>query len=865
MRILHPPRRCLPTLILRDGTSRGGWRMKASVLAGVVTMIAVATDRTTAAEVDPAQVSFFEKEVRPVLAENCFKCHGEAKQKGGLRLDSLAAMMQGGDTGPALVPGKVDESLLVEAVNYDGLEMPPGGKLGDKQRDVLARWIAMGAPWPSADGGAAAPTESAQKPKISDEDRAFWSFQPVRTPAVPDVADGGWSKGPIDRFLFARMAAEGLTPAPEADRRTLIRRASFDLIGLPPSPDEVRAFAADDAPQAYERLVDRLLADPRYGERWARHWLDLVRYAESDGYRQDAYRPDAWRYRDYVIRAFNEDKPYDRFVTEQLAGDEIAPGDPELAVATGFLRLGTYEFNQRDVPGQRSTILNDITDVTGDVFLGIGIGCARCHDHKFDPLLQVDYYRLQAFFAPMQPRDDLPLATATQSSDYQQKLAAWEAKTAEIRAEIDEVERPHLEEAARGAIAKFPEDIQAMLAKPSSGRSPMEEQLADLAYLQVTFEHDRVGDKIKKSKDKDRWEGLRKRLAAYDIDKPDPLPKAPGVADVGPTAPPTTIPGDRKGREIEPGFLTLLDEGPARVDQVSTAADSTGRRTALARWLTRPDHPLTTRVMANRLWQYHFGRGLVATSSDFGRLGERPSHPELLDWLASEFVGQGWSLKHLHRTIMTSAAYRQSALRPAPETARLKDPDNRLLWRMNTRRLDIEPIRDAMLAVGGELDPVMGGPARDPSERRRTIYTKVIRNTRDPLIDAFDSPDGSNSTPSRNATTTPTQALLMINGTWTLARAGAFADRLRREASDDEGRIVLAYQLAFGRPPVPAERDEAVDFFRSRAELAEEPTTISGSEAGSGLAADESDGDGSSVLVDFCHALMNSNEFLYVD
>ena len=687
----------------------------------------------------------------------------------------------------------------------------------------------------------------------------------MRRPTVPDVADGGWSKNPIDRFLFARLAAEGLTPAPEADRRTLIRRASFDLIGLPPTPEEVEAFVADDAPQAYERLIDRLLADPRHGERWARHWLDLVRYAESDGYRQDAYRPDAWRYRDYVIRAFNEDKPYDRFVTEQLAGDEIAPGDPEPRVATGFLRLGTYEYNQRDVPGQRETILNDITDVTGDVFLGLGIGCARCHDHKFDPILQVDYYRLQAFFTPVQPRDDLPLASAEELSEYRRKLAAWEAKTAEIRAEIAEVERPYLEEAAVAAITKFPADIQALIAKPSSERTPLEEQLADLAYRQVTYEYDIIDVKMKKSKDKERWERLKKRLAEFDRDKPEPLPKAPAVADVGPTAPPTTIPGDRKGREIEPGFLTLLDPGTAEVSSVP-AADSTGRRTALARWLTRPDHPLTTRVMANRLWQYHFGRGLVATSSDFGRLGERPSHPELLDWLASEFVGHGWSLKHMHRAIMTSAAYRQSALRPAPEAARLKDPDNRLLWRMNTRRLDIEPIRDAMLAVSGELDPAMGGPSGDASGPRRTVYTKVIRNTRDPLIDAFDSPDGSNSTPTRNATTTPTQALLMINGPWTLARAGAFADRLRREASDDEGRIALAYQLAFGRPPEPAERDEAVEFLRSRAGHAEEPTAIAGTEGCREPAdSDETDGEEASALVDFCHALLNSNEFLYVD
>ncbi|MBX6311700.1 MAG: PSD1 domain-containing protein [Isosphaeraceae bacterium] len=841
------------------------------MLLMMAAMIGVATRGAFATEPDAEQVKFFEKEVRPLLAENCFKCHGPQKQKGGLRLDSRAAALRGGESGPAIVPGKPEESLLVEAINYEGLEMPPGGKLADDRRAVLVRWVELGAPWPETGPENAAPAPAQAKgPKITAEDRAFWSFQPLRRPAVPEVAESDWARNPIDRFIAAKLTAEGLTPAPEADRRTLIRRAYFDLWGLPPTPEEVEAFARDEAPDAYERLIDRLLASPRYGERWGRHWLDLVRYAESDGYRQDAYRPDAWRYRDYVIHALNEDRPYDRFVTEQLAGDEIAPGDPEMRAATGFLRLWAYEFNQRDVPGQWSAILNDITDVTGDVFLGLGLGCARCHDHKFDPILQEDYYRLQAFFAPILPRDDLTLASAEEWQEYQEQLASWEAKTATIREQIAAIERPYREQAAGEAIAKFPESMQAILRKPPAERTPREQQLAELAYRQVTYEYERIAEKIKKGKGKEKaaWEALQQQLAAYDGSKPKPPPRVLTVTDVGPIAPPTVIPGDRAQRVIEPGFLTLLDPGPARIVPLPTAPNSTGRRAALARWLTRPDHPLTTRVIVNRLWQYHFGRGLVATPSDFGRLGERPSHPELLDWLASEFVARGWRLKPMHRLIMTSATYRQTALRPSPEVARQKDPENRWLWRMNPRRLEAEPIRDAMLAVSGELDPALGGPSVAASQPRRSIYTKVIRNTHDPLLDAFDAPDGSISTPQRNATTTPLQALLMINGPWTLDRARAFAARLRAEAPDDSGRIILAYRLAFGRPPEPTELAEAIAFLQGQARRIESGTEaeVAGEDGCEPprppTSSDEAD---LAALVDLCHALLNASEFLYID
>ncbi len=819
-----------------------------------------------AADPDAASRAFFEKEVRPLLAENCVKCHGPEKQKGGLRLDSRESVLQGGESGPAVVPGKLDESLLVDAVRYDGLQMPPTGQLKPEQVETLTRWVKIGAPWPE-DGHSAIPSASSatrNRSKITDEDRGFWSFQPVRRPEVPEVADKSWARNSIDRFVARSLEKAGLVPAPEADRRTLIRRVSFDLTGLPPASEEVEAFVQDPAPDAYEQLVERLLASPRYGERWARHWLDLVRYAESDGYRQDAYRPEAWRYRDYVIRSFNQDKPYDQFVTEQLAGDELDPGDAEMRVATSFLRLWPYEYNQRDVPGQWAAILNDLTDVTGDVFLGLGLGCARCHDHKFDPILQKDYYRFQAFFTPLLPRDDLFLTTPEETADNLVRRAAWDLLTADIREEIAAIERPFNEKGARDVFAKFTPELQAILHKPESERTAHEQQFAYMIARQLIEEGGKAETQIK-GETRKRYEELKKQLASFDRYAPPPLPRAFTATDAGPMAPPTIIPGDRKQEDIVPGFLTLLDPEPASLETPAPEAHSTGRRLTLARWLTRPDNPLTTRVIVNRIWQYHFGRGLVATSSDFGRLGEPPTHPDLLDWLATEFVQRGWSFKQLHRLILTSATYRQSALRPMPEMARRIDPENRLLWRRDTTRLDAEEIRDAMLVVSGEWESVAGGPAVEASEPRRSIFTKAIRNTHDPLLDAFDAPDGSASTPKRNVTTTPTQSLLLINGSWTLDRARAFAERLRRRAPNDLARQVeLAYRVAYGRPPEDAERDDALAFLDRQSCRSTNPASESAECEGGEPSAKRPDAR-FEAMVDFCHALLNSNEFLYVD
>jgi len=801
----------------------------------------------------PEEMQFFEAHVRPILVERCHRCHGDEKQSGGLRLDSYDEILRGGDSGPALRPGSVTDSLLIEAINYESFEMPPSSPLPADEVEVLTRWIEIGAPWPDVDGDVEVRPGSS---RITDEDRAFWSLQPVRDVEPPRVDDGGWGRNEIDAFVFRQLQQAGLEPAPEATRRTLIRRLYFDLIGLPPEPAEVDAFVNDDSPAAYEDLVDRLLRSPQYGERMARGWLDLVRYAESDGYKQDGFRPNAWRYRDYVVRALNEDNPYDQFVREQLAGDELAPSDPETRAATGFLRHWIYEYNQRDVRTQWSIILNDITDVTAEVFLGVGLGCARCHDHKFDPLLREDYFRFQAFFTPLLPRDDLPYASPEQIAAYDRSLSDWESQTEDLRRQIDEIEAPYLLRAANIAIDKFPPDIRPMIRRPAADRGPFEQQLAELAGRQLAIEYERVDfDKQLKGEKKARWQELKGQLAELAKQKPKPLPMVMTVTDVAPEAPPTLIPSKRP-REVEPGFLTVLDPGSAAIEPPAATSMSTGRRTALANWITSQENPLATRVIVNRLWQHHFGKGIVATTSDLGRLGERPSHPELLDWLARRFVADGWSMKSMHRLMVTSATYRQaSAPRMDARSESLRiDPENRLLWKMPVRRLQAEQLRDAMLAVSGELKLKTGGPSVAASEPRRSIYIKVLRNSRDPLMAAFDAPDGFSSSAERNVTTTPTQALLLINGDWGLARARQFAQRLRSEASGAPERLIeRAFQLAYGRSPTHTQLAAIEVYFANHADAG----ATAGATAGAASAGDP--------LVDFCHVVLNSNEFVYVD
>ena len=648
------------------------------------------------------------------------------------------------------------------------------------------------------------------------EERQWWAIQELTEPDVP-AAGKDWARNPLDRFVAARRKEAGLAPAPAAGRHELVRRAYFDLHGLPPSPEQVAAFINDERPDAWERLVDELLASPRYGERWGQHWLDVVRFAESDGYRQDAFRPDAYRYRDWVIRSLNSDKPYDRFVAEQLAGDEIDPDDPDSLIGTAFLRNGLYEYNQRDVRFHWELILNEVTNVTAEAFLGLGIGCAQCHDHKFDPLLQKDFYRLQAYLAPMRMRHDLVLASADEKKQYGRRLEEWRSATADLREEIDAIVEPKVQQKMKESLIKFPPDIQALFTKKEQERTPYEQQLVELARIQLDYERERFDENRIKGEDKERLRELRELLKAFEGLRPGPLPRAFVASDVGNRAPVVPL-GGRPGvgiGDVQPGVPSIIDPATDRVE--FSDRHTTGRRLALATWITNPGNPLTPRVLANRLWQHHFARGIVATPNDFGTLGESPSHPRLLDWLARRLLENGWQLKPLHRLIMSSATYCQTARAEPGEHVRAVDPDNRLLWRYPPRRLDAEQARDAILATSGELQLGLGGPSVEGTVPRRSIYVKKIRNSPDEMLKALDAPSGFESTGARSSTTTATQSLQLINGAWMTQRALAFARRLLgQRTSVSAAEISLAYRLAFSREAERPEVERALAFLEAQ-------------------------------------------------
>ena len=758
---------------------------------------------------------FFENKVRPLLAEKCWSCHGEAKQKGSLRLDSLEAMLQGGESGVALVPGKPDESLIIDAIRYQSFEMPPTKPLEESEVAMLTNWVSKGASWPGSNAAIVKP-----RTQFDDEDRAWWAIQPVRDVAIPTAnlvnENGEWVRNSIDHFTLHRMQSAGLTPAATADRMALVRRLYLDVGGLPPTTKQVDAFVNDQATDAYEKLVDSLLASRGYGENAARQWLDLVRYADSDGYRADGFRPDAWRYRDYVIKSLNDDKPYDRFVQEQIAGDELFPENLEARVALGYLRHWVYEWNIRDAPGQWTTIVEDITDTTADVFLGLGLQCAKCHDHKFDPLLRKDYFRLKAFFAPILP-DQKTIATPEEIESFLSIENLWKSSIAEFQAEIDTIEAPFRDKLKSQAINRFPEDVQAIVRRPASEQTPYEKQLALLVQLQVEAEYKGLEGELK-GEIKDRVLDLRRKIETFSEARPKSLPVALSVKDVGPVAPPTVIP-KRPQDPIEPGFPTILTEGPAVIEAIPGSEQSTGRRAALAKWLTQNNNPLTARVIVNRVWQSHFGRGLAANASDFGRLGESPSHPELLDWLANDFVNNGWSLKSLHRMILNSATYRQSTSHAALAQYQTIDPTNRYYWRADTKRLSAEKIRDSILVATGQLNDVNSGPALMPDAACRTIYTRVMRNSPDELLDSFDLPLFFSSNSSRNTTTTPVQSLLLINSETMLAHARKLALLVRKDSSDIRTQVASAWRRVYGRSPSDAELKNSIEFIARQSDM----------------------------------------------
>jgi len=774
-----------------------------------------------AADDDAARsaMKFFENEVRPILVKRCFDCHSQTKQKGGLRVDNIGYLKAGGDTGPALIPGHPEKSPMVEAIHYadEEFQMPPknnGGKMPDAEIAVLEKWIKLGAPWPQDAAEKVVVTEGG----FTEEQRNYWFFKPVAKVSPPAVKSP-WVRNDIDRFIMAKQMEMKLDPAAAAERNELVRRVYFDLHGLPPTREQIDSFVNDKDPRAYEKLVDELLASPQYGERWAQHWLDLVRYAESDGYNADEYRASVWPYRDYVIKSFNDDKPYDQFVREQLAGDEIAPNDPNVLIATCFLRNPVYEWNQRDVKGQWDIILTDMTDTTGELFLGLSMGCAHCHNHKFDPILQKDYYRLRAFLAPVQWRDDMKLATPAEKKAFDEQQAKWETATADIRAKMDALTKPLVEPKVERALTRFTEDLQEMVRKPDEQREALEKQLAGLCQRQLQRERKTFDPmkSLKTEEQKAQYKTLTEELKKFDDLKPKPLLDAFVATDTGTKAPSVSLKTRKGEQEIAPGFLTLLEP---KEPEIKPIGNSTGRRTVLANWITRPDNRLSTRVIVNRVWQYHFGRGIVATASDFGKLGEKPTHPELLDYLTTKFVANGWHLKPLHREIMLSATYRQTARREPTSAIEQIDPSNHYLWHFNPRRLDAEQVRDALLAASGELDAKAGGPAEDGNGTRRSIYTMKKRNNQNELLRALDAPAGFASTAERQSTTTPTQALQLLNGDWLLARARKLAGRV--ENIDDVWLAVL------GRLPTKLEREKAESFLKKRAGTATAPVAANG-------------------------------------
>ncbi|QEH33787.1 hypothetical protein OJF2_23160 [Aquisphaera giovannonii] len=714
--------------------------------------------------------------------------------------------------------------------------------------------------------------------RFTDEQKSHWAYQPIVKPEPPPVRLARWVRNPIDRFILAELEAADLTPSAEADRVALMRRLTYDLTGLPPRPEEVSEFLADRRPDAYERLVDRLLESPHYGERWAQHWLDLAHYADSNGFELDAERPDAWRYRDWVVRALNADMPYDRFVADQVAGDERRPGDSEALIATGFLRCGPRELVGGNVIPEvkRQNELTEITGTVGSVFLGLTVACARCHDHKFDAIPATDYYRLQSFFAGSD-LVELPIASKAEIVAYEAALKAIEAKAAPLRARMAELEKPYRKSIAESKNAMLTPAERGLMAIPAEKRTPEQKTILEglQSSLRITWEEVAAAVAANPA-DHARRESLKRAIYEIERTKPRPPAHAMSIVDPKPTAPETHVfrRGDYRNRGPKvgprpPGIILASQKKTVFTpDSIRPGKATTGRRSALAAWLASPDNPLPARVIANRVWQYHMTRGIVPTSSDFGVRGEPPSHPELLDWLASELVAGGWRLKPLHRLIVSSATYRQSS-RPGGKGAGA-DPDNTLYGRMNRRRLDAEGVRDAMLAASGELNPRMGGPGvlapiekevkdlifteseevdlwpvdRDTREHaRRSLYLFRKRNVRYPLLESFDSPDAQFPCPRRENSTHALQALNLLNGEFAMNRATALAARVFREAGPGEhARIDRIYRLALCRPPTAAEEVRAAAFLDDAT-------------------------DGESVEARWARlalAMLNCNEFLYV-
>jgi hypothetical protein len=842
-----------------------------------------------------------------ILQTRCVVCHGKDKES-GLDLRTREGLLKGGSRGAAIKPGDADESLLYRFVaGEEKPRMPMGEELSEYQIALLKQWIDKGAIWEGRETGGQGDKEkvyAASKP-ITDEQRNYWAFRKPARPPIPRIKNRSWIRTPIDAFILAELEKKGLRPSPRAGKRTLIRRVTFDLTGLPPTPEEIDAFLADRSPDAYRKVVKRLLASPRYGERWAQHWLDVVRFGETNGFELDAERDQAWRYRDYVVKSLNDDKPYDRFIIEQIAGDELDPNSFEMRVATGFLRAGPQHVvaGNQDLAVNRQEWLTEVMFGVGNGIMGLTVGCARCHDHKFDPIPQADFYRLQAFFAASD-NYDFKRPTKEQEQTYGAALKAHKDRLKPILDQIAAIEKPYREKLKGAKRAKLEPQFANALTKEEKLRSDEEKRLAKEAQSMLEIKWDELVASLS-PEDREKRADLRRRMHDIELYAPEPLPKALAVADkLNPTPPMNILKGGdphRLGDEALPRFpgVTLpKDASPeAEIEPVQIGEfKSSGRRLALARWLAAPDNPLTARVMVNRLWHYHFGRGIVATPNDFGRNGQQPTHSELLDWLAVELSqSQGWSLKRMTELMVLSNAYQQSSAPSSGEAdAKAKiDPDNKLLWRMNRQRLDAEAIRDAVLGVNGKLTEQSGGPSikvpldpevydtifteyepdnlwpvhPDPRQHtRRSLYLIRKRNVRLPLLVAFDAPDLMGVCGARQVSVHALQSLTLMNSEFMLQQSRALAERLFNEAGGDEGAMISRlYELTLARKPQLDELRLTQSFLKGQAAVIRE--RIARGEAVARLkdlpkGVDEAT---AAAWVDLCLATLNLNEFVYLN
>ena len=840
----------------------------------------------------------FEDHVLPILKTRCLKCHAGAEPAADLLLTSRRDILRGGKSGSAIRVAAAESSLLWEKLTSN--EMPKGGPaLSAEEKGVIRTWINEGA------ASTHEPDDDASELKSEDgqQSSAHWAFRPPVRPPVPQVQNPERVRNPIDSFVVATLEANGLSLSPDAGREVLLRRASFDLIGLPPTPTEVREFFADQAELAYERMIDRLLASPHYGERWARHWLDLAGYADSAGVlSEDRPLRTAFRYRDYVIRAFNNDKPYDRFLQEQIAGDELTDywtayetldrlpdAVVEAVTATGYLRCAP-DSSRPDFSTIKNAdaqyfypTINDTLQIVASSTMGLTLQCARCHSHKFDPIPQVEYYRMQSIFmTAYRPKQWVPqmermvlVATAAQKKAADEQNGKVDIEIARLKKELTDLRIQYKQRLLDDRIATVPEairsDVQLALNKSADQRSEVEKYLA--GKFQASLQpDDKTLDTLLPETFADYRTGVDERnkaMTAQELQRIS-FDELRALYDLpGPVIVPLLRRGDAltPGPPVEPGVVSAL-AAPTAFDWAPPVAEAktSGRRLAFARWLTQPDHPLTARVMVNRIWLHHFGEGLVSTPEDFGTLGSAPSHPQLLDWLAREFVESGWSVKHIHRLIMTSTTYRQRSTAEETQLTRARevDPDNRLLWRQRLRRIDAEPLRDAMLSVSGLLDTSMfGNPipvARRPdgdvtiadgqNDHRRSIYVQILRGNPLTMLHAYDQPVMETNCTRRNRSTVSTQALTLLNSDAAIQYAAALADRALREAPASPSSF--AFLAALSREPNADELSVLNDFMivqQARYSTVGEPADSTRQKA----------------LADLCHMLLVSNEFVYVD